>query len=289
MLDDFFGNLLYNLGYYGSFLIAFVALVLYAFVLFGTNWISKGMGKLFFCIICLVVHILCMKEMFSGTVSALHLIMILAAAITAMCISDYDGFFSVISGRKSADYDDDDDLDFLPKKSTQSKNTYSSSSNGYVQSSKADKSVNPYPMESPMDNKVLGVYDKISELCAFCFLHIIPNFVNVEEIQMYIGYSDTDNRCAVTLSWQTNYYSLDESIKKTGYSLPEDCKFSDYSGLLTFTKIINSKKSADYLRNTPETIVVSEIKRIGPSNFCGVTVNCSVKRTKLGYDIKMRV
>ena len=76
----------------------------------------------------------------------------------------------------------------------------SSSSTSYNEYSvKSQKPVVPYPMESHMDNKVLGVYDKISELCAFCFLHIIPNFVNVEEIQMYIGYSDTDNRCAVTM------------------------------------------------------------------------------------------
>lgn len=278
-----------NIFYYGSFVVAFAMLAHSVFILFKTSWLRKGMGKLLFSIVCLAVHLLCMKEMFSGSFSYVLILVMLAAYITLLCVSDFEGFFSEIFGIKTSDYDDDDDLDFLPKKSTQSKNTYSSSSNEYIQSSKIDKSVKPYPMESPMDNKVLGVYDKISELCAFCFLHIIPNFVNVEEIQMYIGYSDTDDRCAVTMSWQTNYYSLDESIKKTGYSLPEDCKFSDYSGLLTFTKIINSQKSADYLRNTPETIVVSEIKRIGPSNFCGVTVNCSVKRTKLGYDIKMRV
>lgn len=73
------------------------------------------MGKLFFSIICLGVHLLCVYTMYKQSFDWVHVILMVAAAISFLYVND---FFSVISGRKALDYDDDDDLDFLPKKST---------------------------------------------------------------------------------------------------------------------------------------------------------------------------
>lgn len=111
--------------------LAFFALAfIYAPVLFTTNWIRKGMGKLFFSIICLGVHLLCVYTMYKQSFDWVHNILMVAAAISFLYVND---FFSEISGRKSSDYDDDDDLDFLPKKSIQTSTMASNSSNTYSQ------------------------------------------------------------------------------------------------------------------------------------------------------------